>query len=284
MLLEKLKEQADFTNHEREVAEYILGHMDEIPGMSSKELAQASFTSKATVVRLSQKLGLAGYQEFKLKLVEEINQKNRLSQMLAGEPITDQSTYSDIIHALPVLYDKAVTNTRLALDKNTMNRINNVLQRAECIDLYGTGISYILAQSAVFKFATLGLECSAYESINGHYLAARKDKKTIAFLISFTGANRTVIQMAKYLREGTNNYVVGLLGPHNQVIRKWCHEIVEIPNRDSLLSLDVITSFSAVTYVLDIFFSLLLAKRYEEHAKSSLEMLTHMELLLDKNP
>lgn len=214
--------------------------------------------------------------------MEEINQKSRLFKLLEEEPITAESTYTDIIHTLPVLYDKAVTNTRLALDKNSMNRINNVLQRAECIDLYGTGISYILAQSAVFKFATLGLECSAYESINGHYLAARKNKRTIAFLISFTGANRTVIQMAKYLREGTNNYVVGLLGPHNRVCRRWCHEVVEIPNRDSLLSLDVITSFSAVTYVLDIFFSLLLAKRYEEHAKSSLEMLTHIELLLDK--
>ncbi len=282
MLLEKLQAQDNFTNNEKEVAGYVLEHMDQIPEMSSAELAQASFTSKATVVRLSQKLGLAGYQEFRLKLVEEINQKNRLSRMLEGEPITDQSTYTDIIHTLPVLYDKAVTNTRLALDKNVMNRINSVIQRADCIDIYGTGISYILAQSAVFKFATLGLECSAYESINSHYLAARKNKKTIAFLISFTGANRSVIQMAKYLREGTNNYVVGLMGPHNQVIREWCHEVVEIPNRDSLLSLDVITSFSAVTYVLDIFFSLLLARRYEEHAKSSLEMLTHMDLLLDR--
>ena len=282
MLLEKLKEQVNFTSHEKEVARYILEHMDKIPCMSSGDLAKASFTSKATVVRLSQKLGLAGYQELKLKLVEEIHQKNRLSQLLEEEPITDQSSYTDIIHILPVLYDKAVTNTRLALNKNTMNRINNMIQRAECIDIYGTGISYILAQSAVFKFATLGMECSAYESINGHYLAARKDKKTVAFLISFTGANRTVIQMAKYLREGTNNYVVGLMGPHNHVIRKWCHEIVEIPNRDSLLSLDVITSFSAVTYVLDIFFSLLLTKRYEEHAKSSLEMLAHTDLLLDK--
>ena len=284
MLMEKLKEQTDFTNLEKEVARYVLENLERIPGMSSKELAEASFTSKATVVRLSQKLGLAGYLDFKLKLVEEINQKNRLSQMLEGEPITGKSSYSDIIHTLPVLYDKAVTNTRLALDKNAVNRINQVLQRAECVDFYGTGISYILAQSAVFKFATLGLECSAYESINAHYLAARKNKKTIAFLISFTGANRTVIRIAKYLREATGNYVVGLAGPHSQVLRKWCHEIVEIPNRDSLLSLDVITSFSAVTYVLDIFFSLLLAKRYEEHAKSSLEMLTHMELLLDKNP
>lgn len=84
MLMEKLKEQTDFTNLEKEVARYVLENLERIPGMSSKELAEASFTSKATVVRLSQKLGLAVYLDFKLKLVEEINQKNRLSQMLEG--------------------------------------------------------------------------------------------------------------------------------------------------------------------------------------------------------
>lgn len=282
MLIEKLEQGENFTHHEREVARYILDNPDKVPGMSSAELAQASFTSKATVVRLSQKLGLARYQELRLKLVEEMNQKNRLSRMLESEPIHDKSTYTDIINTLPVLYDKAVTNTRLSLDKGSMNRINHMLQRAECIDIYGAGISYILAQSAAFKFATLGMECSAYESINGHYLAARKNKKTITFLISFTGANRTMIRAAEYLRKATKNYVVGVVGPHNEVIRKWCHEIVEISNRDSLVSLDVITSFSAATYVMDIFFSLLLSGRYNEHAQSSLEMLLHNDLLLDK--
>lgn len=282
MIMEKLKEEANFMSHEKEVAHYVLKHIDQVPEMSTSELARASFTSKATVVRLCKKLGLSGYQQFKLKLVEEISQKKRMDQLLHNEPITNKSTYTDIIHVLPNLYDKAVTNTRLSLDKNSMNRINQVLQRAECIDIYGTGISYILAQSAAFKFATLGVECSVYESINGHYLAARKNKKTIAFLISFTGANRTVIRMARYLRQATNNYVVGIVGPHNHVIRKWCHEIVENANRDSLVSLDVITSFSAATYVLDIFFSLLLSSCYEKHAISSLEMLTYRHILLDE--
>lgn len=282
MLIEKLEQGINFTNHEREVARYILENPDKVPGMSSAELAKASFTSKATIVRLSQKLGLTGYQELRIKLVEEINQKNRISRMLEGEPINDKSTYMDIINTLPALYDKAVTNTRLSLNERSMKRINNMLQRVECIDIYGAGISYILAQSAAFKFATLGMESSAYESINGHYLMARKNKKTIAFLISFTGANRTMIRAAEYLRNATNNYVVGIVGPHNEVISQWCNEIVEIPNRDSLISLDVITSFSAATYVMDIFFSFLLSKCYKEHAKSSLEMLLHNDLLLDK--
>ena len=48
MLLVQLKEEQNFTNHEKEVARYIRNHMDEILHMSASELAKASFTSKAT--------------------------------------------------------------------------------------------------------------------------------------------------------------------------------------------------------------------------------------------
>lgn len=282
MLLVQLKEMQHFTSHEKDVAEFILNHTDQIPNMSAGDLARASLTSKATVVRLSQKLGLSGYQEFKLRLVAEINQNARISQILAKEPITSASSYTDIVRTLPGLYDKAITNTRLTFRKNDMMRIHHFLQAAECIDIYGTGISYVVAQAAAFKFATLGVESSAYESINGHYLAARKHKKTLSFVISFTGANRTVEQMARYLREATNNHVVGILGPHHSVTGKWCHEVVEVPNRDATMSLDVVTSFAAANYIFDIFFALRLSACQEEHVKSSLEMLTHMPLLLNQ--
>ena len=54
MLLEKLQEHKNFTAHEKDVAEYILSHLDQISELSAGELAKASYTSKATVVRLSQ--------------------------------------------------------------------------------------------------------------------------------------------------------------------------------------------------------------------------------------
>lgn len=281
MLLEQLRSEKGFTNHEKDVARYILENLDRIPEMSAGEVAQGAFTSKATVVRLGKKLGLSGYQEFRIKLVTEINQKSRIDRLLENEPITGESSYEDIIKTLPILYDKAATNTRLTLNKNNMTRIMNYIRAAECIDIYGEGISYVLAQAAAFKFGTLGVESSAYESINAYYLAARKHKKTVDFLISFTGANRSIIRRAKYLREATNHYIVGIVGPHNEEMKEYCHEIVEIPNRDSLLSLDVISSFSGVNYVIDIFFSLLLAERYEDHTKAALEMMDHVDLLWD---
>ncbi|TLQ08418.1 MurR/RpiR family transcriptional regulator [Marinilactibacillus psychrotolerans] len=283
MLIEQLRNEEHFTNHEKDVAHFILDNIDEVSNMTSEQLAKSAYTSKATVVRLCQKLGLHGYQEFRLKLVAEINQNNLINRLLANEPITNASSYMDIMQTLPLLYDKAITNTRLSLDKNCMNRINNSLKNLDCINIYGTGISYMLAQSAAFKFSTLGIDCSAYERINAHALSAKKEKKTISFLISFTGANRTVTRIAEYLKQSTNNYIVGIVGPHHKDIQQWCDELIEIPNRDSLLSLDIITSFTATNYILDIFFSIILANNYDAHVKSSIEMLQYESLLLNKN-
>ena len=57
------------------------------------------------------KLEVEGYQELKLKLVSEMVQNIRVNQLLSKEPITEKSTFPDIIHTLPKLYDKAITDT-----------------------------------------------------------------------------------------------------------------------------------------------------------------------------
>lgn len=87
-----------------------------------------------------------------------------------------------------------------------------------------------------------------------------------------------MIDVARYLKKTTDTYVVGIIGRHNEEMKKWCDEMVEIPSRDSLLSLKVVTSFTATTYVLDIFFSMYLAQHYENHVQSALEMVCHESL------
>ena len=272
MFLNQLRELDHLTPQERTVADYLLEHLEELEDLSATMLAKKSYTSKATVVRLSQKLGLSGFQELKVKLLVEVNQQERLNQLLAEEPITGETRPDELLQILPNLYDKALTNTKLSLKKSHLNRIATYLEQAERIEFYGTGISYHLAQAAAFKLGTLGREVHVYESLNHHYLTARKSKKTVAILLSFTGANQQICQMARYLRQTTDSRILAVAGPHHQDLLPFCHELIEIPNRDSLLSLDVVSSFAACNYVLDLLFALLLTRQYENHLHSSLQM------------
>lgn len=277
MILERLEEVEHFTPQEQAVAKYILEHGELVQKMSTEELAKAAFTSKATVVRLCKKLQVESYQELKLQLVAETVQRIRINQLFLDEPVTSESSFQDIVETLPGLYDKAITETKLCINKNVMQRVINRMKTAEKTTLYGSGISYTLAQSAAFKFATLGMDTGASESVNAHYLAASK-RKEVAIIISFTGANSNMISVAKYLKKTTSDYVVGIVGSHNEEIRQWCDELIEIPSRHTLLSLKVVTSFTAATYVLDILFSMMLSSTYESHVKSALKMVSKESL------
>lgn len=273
MLLDLLAEKEQMTPQEEAVADYILNHLDQMVGLSAEELARLSYTSKATVIRLGQKLGLAGYQAFKFKLIAEINQRKRLEQVLAREPIHQGSSYEDLLRTLPHLYDKVMTNTGLSLDKEQLERICRYIREADQLVFYGTGVTYHLAQVAAFKFETLGYETKVYESLNQHYLRTKKASRSVTFVISYTGANEHITQMAAGLKSLRQRPIIGLLGPHHQTLASYCHEVIELSNRDDLLSLDVISSSMALTYVLDFLFVLLLAEGYDRHVAAVLPLL-----------
>jgi len=56
------------TSVERQVAEYVEAHLSSVPSLSVKQLAQASRTSEASVIRFCKSVGCRGYREFALAL------------------------------------------------------------------------------------------------------------------------------------------------------------------------------------------------------------------------
>lgn len=272
MIIDKLERMDDFTSQEKEIAKYILKNPSLIKELSTEELAKATFTSQATVVRLCKKLETKGYNDFKLKLSTEYLETVRVREFLKDEPITKESTYEDIIDIIPKMYDSAITNTKLMLNSNVINRVTNRLKEAKKIDLYGYGISYSVARQASFKFQSIGIDSMAHDGINEHYIAARKDHSyMVAILITFTGKNSSIIKIAKHLRS-YGIYVVGISGYRTSEMLESCNEVIQIDTKKLILSMEVITSVISTQYILDILFSMLLTNNYENNIKASLEV------------
>ena len=72
-LLKAMHETERFSSTEQNIVDYILAHPAEIADLTTRELAEKTVTSPAAVFRLCQKLGLKGYNEFKLKFISEVN-------------------------------------------------------------------------------------------------------------------------------------------------------------------------------------------------------------------
>lgn len=84
MLLERLESKEVFTNSERQIADYILKNPTKIQNLTATELGSNSYTNKATVLRLCQKLDLSGYSDLRMTLTKEISEKDRLNQRRNG--------------------------------------------------------------------------------------------------------------------------------------------------------------------------------------------------------
>jgi len=80
MIHQQLADDSKFTFQEQAIVAFIREFPESILELSAKDLASASYTSAATVVRFCKKLGFKGYPDFQLKYVKEYgklyNQKN----------------------------------------------------------------------------------------------------------------------------------------------------------------------------------------------------------------
>ncbi len=75
-LSEYITERFDeFSRSQKDVARYIVDHLDEAAFQTAEELARRANTSSSTVVRFSQALGFEGYPELQQAAIEEYRHK-----------------------------------------------------------------------------------------------------------------------------------------------------------------------------------------------------------------
>lgn len=275
MLIEQLENKIEFTSSEIQIANYILEHALESVELTAEELGKRSYTSKATVLRFCKKLGISSYNEFRRKLELEIVEKERLIQILEKEPFNKNSSVKEIVNIVPSVYDKSITNTKMMLNYNSLNRVINQLKKADKIDIYGQGITYSCATAAMFKFLSIGIECSAQTGINEHYIMATKNHKNrVAIIVSFTGGNPAMIKTAKYLK-GVGTYIIGIGGAESDNLKKECNEYIEINSKQLIMSMEVLTPFISITYIFDLLFSALLISDFDNNLEYALDVIDY---------
>lgn len=272
MIINKLEKKENFTNNEKGIADYILRHLDEIHLLSAESLAKKAFASKATVVRFCKKFDVKGYRDFQRQLDREVSEMKKIQGLLSEEPVSSNTSYDEIISVIPTLYEKVIGATKLNLDAAVMGKIIEKLKSTKKIEIYGTGISHIIAKLASFKFMTLGIESAAYDGLNEHYIiSTEKGEKDMALIISLSGNNPYMIRIAEYLKK-RGVFVVGIGNESSEEIKKACSEYIEIHAPNYILSFEMVSAFTGINYVLDIFFTSLLVSNYYKNVNTSLEV------------
>jgi DNA-binding MurR/RpiR family transcriptional regulator len=180
---------ASLRTAEQRVADFILGHAEELIYLTVTELAERTQTSESTVVRLCQKIGYKGYQEFKIMLARDL--------VGPTETVYEQIAPTDSLEVLKAKVfqanAQALKDTIEVLSDAELRRAVDALSAARKIEIYGIGGSGPLAFDAYHKFMKLGIP-SVW--LNDSDLMAMSsmlmETGDVALGISHTGASRDV--------------------------------------------------------------------------------------------
>ena len=93
----RLKESRDsMSATERAVSDYVLDHQGEAMQLSIHQLAERTFASPSTVIRMCQRIGFAGYKEFRQAVTCEVAVR-RVSRGQERREITGADSLDDIV-------------------------------------------------------------------------------------------------------------------------------------------------------------------------------------------
>jgi Transcriptional regulators len=72
----------ELNENDKEVISYIVTNKRLVTDMTITTLAEASLTSKSSILRLTKKLGYSGYSEFKYSLQNQLRENKQLNEVL----------------------------------------------------------------------------------------------------------------------------------------------------------------------------------------------------------
>ncbi|MDP4083234.1 MAG: MurR/RpiR family transcriptional regulator [Bacillota bacterium] len=203
-----------FSEKEKKIADYILEKPETIIHRTINEVADDLNIADATVFRFSKRIGFKGFQAMKIALASEVITPVRSIQ----EEITEEDIEKNLTEKIFKLNIRSLQNTLGSIDNQSIKKAIDLIQHANRIEFYGSGLSSIIAMNASFKFMSIGMKASACMDSNLQTISASNlTKNDVAIIISHSGSNQDTITILKTINE-TGAKTIGITSSLNSPI------------------------------------------------------------------
>lgn len=193
--LQEYKSQS--SSAEKGIVQFILEHPEDVVGCSIKTLAEKTYTSPATIVRLCTKAGFTGYKEFHKCLLYELAIRKESSKEKRKE-ITKEDDLESIVNKVTYKNIVSLEDTRKLVDLENLRKCVEILDRSEVVYLFGVGSSLLVARDMYLKLLRVDKRCGICDDWHAQLLQARNVKKTdMALIVSYSGMTEEMISCAK---------------------------------------------------------------------------------------
>ncbi|MCR1900298.1 MurR/RpiR family transcriptional regulator [Irregularibacter muris] len=195
----------EYYNHasatEKDIVKYILEHPRETTEMTIYKLAEETFSSPASIIRMCKKNGFSGFKDFTKALIYELAMRDH-NQSEEKSEITKSDSIWDIIEKVTYKNIISLEDTKNIIDVEVLSKSIELLSQCDNICIFGIGSSLIVAKDAQQKFMRLNRYCTVSEDWHLQLLTARNmSSRDVGIIISYSGQTSEMIECAKAMKE-----------------------------------------------------------------------------------
>lgn len=278
----RLQRHSGLTQNERHLRDYILRYPEKVARMNTRELAQASFTSPAAVIRFCQKLGFKGLKDFKAALFHGAASAGPDALPDIDFPFEADATPDQVMDAVLRVEQEALRRVRRLLQSETVERAVELLHKAAFIDLCGIGTSGYIGADFVFRLRKFGYRASLMsDRVERSYRIQQMDASHCLMVLSYSGSNEQVRYALRAAREHGAPVVAVTARPESAAGMQASCLLPLPPMESNDAKISTFASSVAEKAVLDILLARLFQKDYERNAsfvRSDAERLVDVRL------
>ena len=268
-LIRDLKEAVSLTPRESDIRDYFLSHPEHIAELSCRDVGEATYTSASSVTRFCQKFGCEGYPDFKVRFLSDVKSGQILDDPSLVQ-LSDRENMATLLEKVSEVQTQALEATRKALSLSQLLRIQRLLLEHPYIDFYAYDTNIHLARYASSQFFHAGKIAAVYSETDIQVLNTLiAPEGHLAILISHTGENFKLIELARLLRRNGTKTIIITSGKET-TLGKMADEFLYAPRPSTIGEvetdkLSIPTFFTATKYLLDLMFSIAFSAQYTKN-------------------
>lgn len=183
---------------EVKVAEYVLKSPQQVMHMRIVDLAQEAQVSEPTIVRFCRGIGCNGFQEFKVRIAQEMAVANNIGQFA----IAEDDSIEDICDKIADTTIQRLHQVKAQLNTQQVAKVANAISAARRVEFYGFGASGAVATDAQHKFFRLQVATAAYSDPHMQSMSAvTLNEDDVVVAISQSGRTKDLLHTVQLAQQ-----------------------------------------------------------------------------------
>ncbi|WP_101772814.1 MurR/RpiR family transcriptional regulator [Peptostreptococcus faecalis] len=269
------------TKSDKMLIEYIVENIEKIPYMQIAHISCEVGIGDATITRFVKKVGSKNFQDFKIRLAEEIIVRKKNS--ILSKNIKKDEPAFETAAKLAASNIMIIEETLKCFDSNQIDAVSKEILSANKIYFIGIAFSGTVAMDSSYKFMRIGLDTCSHTIPHTMLMAAPIMKKgDMLIAISNSGEAKDIVNTIKIAKKNGVK-VVSITSNECSTVSRYSDWSLNYYSDESYYETGSINSKLAQYFTVDLVYIEVLKKSLNESSRDNLRTIEAKKVLnIDK--